>query len=595
MDTADSDNRWHRMEAFVPHIKPPPGSPAEAHQKAMFSKLWKDPKHRKAVKAMHERAMATLEAQQRSGAGYEADKALRHFQQEYNTRWMTQGSGSFPSSFEVGEAFFATRSEFAGLFLLPERDYLISFTDFLDFATSGDAPSSEADKAYRLDDHVIYNISSLDKPDDLLLATDSNSSFAFVAASMVRRGDELAMLMVLGEQRPPEETARMTRDVTEVRLNPNKPHLKSVDLADNEPMYLNGSDLARTLAFVRFNLKERRVESRMLMHELTKSFHVISDNERMFPRRADGSPQSHFPAAEKLDALGSVWEIAKTLALLPSYLAARIDVIQTEDQATRLGTELRTSMKAKRAVEHAIAESRVLHRRISAIRVVHDAPLILAGRSYSAPTFQVPVEGFWRHFIDATRQGHDENGDVIVGRTWVRAHIRHKDKEAPTEPKVVYIKASLSLARKRLERFQKASTQRMAGVSQVGVASLAAKSDAPVKNADGQTSSAEQASAQTGAFLYVMRCPAHGRNIFKVGFTDRDPEIRARELSAATASPTHFLVVQAWAVSDGAKAERAAHDGLDRFRLSSSREFFQSTYVDLRKSIEASIAPWELD
>lgn len=65
-------------------------------------------------------------------------------------------------------------------------------------------------------------------------------------------------------------------------------------------------------------------------------------------------------------------------------------------------------------------------------------------------------------------------------------------------------------------------------------------------------------------------------------------------LSAATASPTHFLVVQAWAVSDGAKAEKAAHDDLDRFRPSSSREFFQSRYADLCKSIEASIAPWEL-
>ena len=65
----------------------------------------------------------------------------------------------------------------------------------------------------------------------------------------------------------------------------------------------------------------------MLMRELTNSFLVISDNERMFPRPANGSPRGHESPAEKLDALGSVWEIAKTLALLPSYLAARIDVL----------------------------------------------------------------------------------------------------------------------------------------------------------------------------------------------------------------------------------------------------------------------------
>ena len=595
MPTDDPTDRPHRMAELVPHIKPPPGSAAELHEKALFSKLWKDPKHRKAVKAMHERAMATLEAQQRSGAGYEADKVLRHFQKEYNTRWMTQGTKSFPSSFEVGEAFFTTRRDFAGLFLLPERDYLISFTDFLDFATAADAPATAIDRAYALEDQVIYNISSLDRPDALLLETDTCSSFGFAAANMVRRGDELAMLLVLGEQRPREDTDRILRDVTWVRLNPNKPHLKSVDLADNEPMHLADSELLRTLALVRFNLKERRVESRQLMHELTKSFHVISDNELMFPRRADGTLGGVASATEKLDALGSVWEIAKTLVMLPSYLAARIDVMKTEEHLTQLGTELRTSMKAKRAVEHATTDSRVLHRRISAIRVVRSVPLLLEGRSYHAPVFQVPVEGFWRRFSDATRQGHDENGEVVVGRTWVRAHIRHKDKEVPTEPKVVYIKASLSVARQRLERFRKGAAS-VTGVPPVVQKehAIAPGAVAPSASPTPSDFSPPTGAAPVGAYLYVMRCPAHGRDIFKVGFTDRDPEVRARELSSATASPTHFLVVQAWAVSEGASAEKAAHEFLERFRLAGNREFFQAPYAELRRGIESAISPWNL-
>lgn len=600
MTTDDTDDRQHRMAELVPHIKPAPGSPAEKHQNALYSQLWKDPKHRKAVKEMHERAMATLLAQQQSGAGYEADRVLRHFQQEYNNRWMTQGTKSFPSSFEIGEAFFTTRREFAGLFLLPERDYLISFTDFLDFATSTEAPSTGVEKAYGLESGVIYNVSSLDRPDDLLLETDTNSSFAFVCASMVRRNDELAMLMVLGEERPPAEIERMTRDVTWAQLNPNKPHLKSVDLSDSTPMRLPDSDLLRTLALVRFNLQERRVESRLLMRELTKSFHVISDNERMFPLREDGTRRGA-SSMDELDALGSVWEVAKTLVLLPSYLAARIDVVKTEDRATRLGSELRTSMKAKRAVAQATPESRVLHRRISAIRVVRSAPLLLEGRSYHAPTFQVPVEGFWRHFNDPTRQGHDENGEPVVGRTWVRAHIRHKDKAAPAEPKVVYIKASLSMARQRLDRFRKSQGAAAFTPAAAPPVEPAPTRQQPQAGSPAEPTSAEPAqtvptsqSAMAGAYLYVMRCPAHGRDIFKVGFTDRDPELRARELSSATASPTHFLVVQAWAVSDGQQAEKAAHERLERFRLAGNREFFQASYAQLRQDLETAIAPWEL-
>ncbi len=100
--------------------------------------------------------------------------------------------------------------------------------------------------------------------------------------------------------------------------------------------------------------------------------------------------------------------------------------------------------------------------------------------------------------------------------------------------------------------------------------------------------------ALPGAFLYGMRYPAHGRDISKVGYTDRDPEVRARELSAATASPTHFLLIQAWAVTEGLPAERAAHKQLSAYRLSTNREFFQAPYSQLRQRIESDIEPWSL-
>lgn len=593
--SADSpEERPSRLAKLELDIKPTLGSDAQVRQDELFNRLWKDPKHRKNAKAMHEKAMATIQAQLLSGAGYEADKVLRHFLGEYNNRWMRQGRMSFPSSFDVGEAFFTTRREFAGLCLLPERDYLVSFTDFLDFATAADAPSIAVEKAYALEDRVIYNITSLDRADALLLETDTTSSFGFVSASMVRRGDELSMLLVLGEQAPPENAQKLVDDVATVSFNPDKQFLKTVALADNEPMYLPGTTLLRTLALVRFNLKERSVESRQLMRELTNSFMVTCDSERMFPSRLG---QPHTGAAAKLDAVASVWEIAKTLILLPSYLFARVEVMRTEERRTQLGAEITSSLKAKRAVEQASTESRVLLRRISAIRVVREQSVSLEGRSYQAPTFQVPVEGYWRHFTDTTQEGHDESGNPILGRTWVRAHIRHKDKQAPLEPKIVYIKASLSLARQRLERFRhKAVSAGMApsrpDASRVSPAARATATETELSETDRTDALAQ---AEAGAFLYVMRCPAHGRDIFKVGFTDRDPEVRARELSSVTASPTHFLVVQAWAVSEGLKAEQAAHRALEAYRLASNREFFQAPYPRLRETIESAISGWSLE
>lgn len=103
-----------------------------------------------------------------------------------------------------------------------------------------------------------------------------------------------------------------------------------------------------------------------------------------------------------------------------------------------------------------------------------------------------------------------------------------------------------------------------------------------------------EAGVDSSAYVYVLRCPAHGKDIYKVGYTDRDPEDRARELSRATASPTPFLVVQAWAVKDGRAAERAAHSALEKYRVDQSREFFQVGYVDLREALEGAVSAWLL-
>jgi len=171
----------------------------------------------------------------------------------------------------------------------------------------------------------------------------------------------------------------------------------------------------------------------------------------------------------------------------------------------------------------------------------------------------------------------DEEGESVGRRTWVRPHSRPKDKEAPDEPKVVYIEASLSWARQRLERLQKAAAHHPVAPPPAATSAPVTQQTAASEHVGSATERTEVASVRVGAFLHVMRCPAHGRDNFKVGFSDRDPEAKARQLSAATASPTHFLMVQALAVSDGAKAERVAHGLLGRFRLASKREFFQAS------------------
>jgi hypothetical protein len=447
----------------------------------------------------------------------------------------------------------------------------------LDYITSPESPSLDVGAAAKIPSNCTINVNSLDVPGELLLESGNEHGFSILGASYIRRGDEVAMLMVVGEQMP-EEDLQHLRDTIKMPyyVPSNKRDLQPIDDEKAEVVYVDDDmRLVRDIALCRFNIKEKQLEVRCLLQDLGVKYNVKTDSPDVLRNTSSDPEALSRRMGEDLDKIGAVWEVAKMMLLLPAYLDARITLIQTEQRTTKYGLQSRNSLKFKRSVADALPESGIIFRRISAIRVDKPStPQNVTGRSYTPPLFQVSVSGFWRHFSDPTQQGHDEEGNPVFGKTWVRSHVRHKDKADGQGPKVIYIKASLSNARKKLAEY------RSGGARPV---TLDTPADGLPTKPDGQDSiSAEIA----GAYVYVMRCPAHGRDIYKVGYTDRDPEQRAREVSKTTATPTPFLVVQAWAVTNGRLAEQAAHNALNTCRVVGSREFFQSTYADLRNKVE---------
>lgn len=580
----NSDDRRERTKALATFVRSPKGTAEYAREQARMNRLWKNPKARAHLKEMHQKTVATIKAQQDSGAGYPSDVALRELQMEYNHRLMKFGVSYLPASHNIAEAFFARREEFAGFFLLPEEDYLVSYTDFLDFVTSTDAPPLEIGAAAALSQNRIVNVNSLDDPGSLLLDTDEGHSFSILGASYVRRGDEVSMLIVVGERLPDDELHMLeVSSHAPQKIAPHKPELPKPDSQGAEIRYVDAErQLVRGFALCRFNLKEKRLEARCLLRDHGNQYSVLTDIAEAVQHSSDPN-KSLRNMGEKLSKVSVVWEVGKMLLLLPAYLNAKVSLQRTETRTTRLGLQLQNSLKAKRVVEKAAPDAKVIFRRISAVRIERpSSPQQIVGRSYTPPMFQVPVAGFWRVFADHGQIGHDEKGVQVLGKTWVHGHVRHKDKSEGPGPKVVYIKSSLAQARRKLEQYRErvASSEGAKGAKRKAVS--LPKDSAPVGE------------GPVGAYVYVLRCPAHGRDIYKVGYTDKDPEHRARELSHATGAPTPFLVVQAWAVSHGREAEAAAHQALDSFRLDSSREFFQATYAALRRALEGAIQPWAL-
>lgn len=73
-------------------------------------------------------------------------------------------------------------------------------------------------------------------------------------------------------------------------------------------------------------------------------------------------------------------------------------------------------------------------------------------------------------------------------------------------------------------------------------------------------------------YIYILS-NAHMPDLVKIGFTDRDPQKRAAELSAHTGVPGKFKLVHSWLIIDAANAEKRVHTAL--YSCRATGEFFR--------------------
>jgi len=103
-------------------------------------------------------------------------------------------------------------------------------------------------------------------------------------------------------------------------------------------------------------------------------------------------------------------------------------------------------------------------------------------------------------------------------------------------------------------------------------------------------------------FVYVFSNPAMP-GLLKIGATTKEPEVRAKELSASTSAPLPFEVAYARKVAYPFQVEAAIHKILRKYRANESREFFEielmqvieilNTYDELRSAFYEEVrTPW---
>lgn len=78
---------------------------------------------------------------------------------------------------------------------------------------------------------------------------------------------------------------------------------------------------------------------------------------------------------------------------------------------------------------------------------------------------------------------------------------------------------------------------------------------------------------RTGGYVYVLSNPSMP-GIVKIGKTNRNPNLRLRELSSATGVPTPFKIEGVISTNKPDQAEKMIHQILDGRRMNRRREFF---------------------
>jgi hypothetical protein len=161
-------------------------------------------------------------------------------------------------------------------------------------------------------------------------------------------------------------------------------------------------------------------------------------------------------AMEKFDLFSPLMNLVMMSLMLPAYFEYRRPVVQQLNVKTALDAK-RQDRSVRKQMDLLPVPLRPLTRRVAATQRMPITDTLLqelgrkgedAGdlRTYTPPAFAVSVGGeaggFWRRLKYPDHFGKDGEGNPVQGWTWVKAHLRWRDRPMP--PPAVHIKTPLS-------------------------------------------------------------------------------------------------------------------------------------------------------
>lgn len=491
----------------------------------------RDPRFKKKILEAFERSSAVRLIQNLNGAGLAQDEMIREYNEEYNNRLFNHSIHDMPSSFNTAEAFTRFLPHLSVFKLLHEVDHIVSFVDYLDFVTSDDDGLQDFAGLSFMTDNVIYSYNGSHDPEELTFQCAESSIFAVSGVSLVKQGTEVNVLMLAGQKcNLAKKTIELEAAYLDLQPSGHRQHIRpSEELRIEATPLIEGTSLWKTVVMCRIDTERSSIDVRYIAHDCGNSFQAMTDDVSVFldsdgsflDDRFEGIAEKH---AKALSEYQSLFEFVKVCLNLPLYLSRNEDQIKIERHPTKY-KEIRGKLKYKKLDKYAPSSEKIAMRNVLFVEPSQNDGA--SNKTFYSPNIKIETSGYWKKLpLDVL--GQDKVGQPIHGRSWVEKRISWVEENAKNKP----VKTS-NLARSKLTN---------------------------------------------PGFIYVMRCAAHGKDIFKIGLTSRTTDLRSSELTSSTAAPDQFLVVEEWEVTDCELAERIIHQRLEQYRINPKREFFQARY-----------------
>lgn len=535
-------NHIDRKKAIAFGAIPPEGT--EQHKVTMaFLEKNDSARISEFAKKNWEKANLSLQAQYYSACDLISEKNLRHFLLEFNTRAWESGLWSMPTLFNVMESFFRYRKPEVYFELIEEENYYLSLSDFLEFVTSDEFTPDSTILIENITKDIVYNFDINNESENITFKNSNDKTFIIKGVSIVRRENEVTLSIIAGKKKTSDDILRadIYKDLTPA--NPNKEKIvekiKS-DLKNNDLEFEyvdDNKEYIKTIIVIRLDIENLTIDTTYVGVEMNMMFDITTDDRTIFTNRkgdfsTDKQQETYRENIEKIKKYDAISDLAKYLVYLPFYFNQNENNIITEDVDTEYKKLVQNPLK-KRKFQSTLGFKTA----VKTIFFIDKEDALSPNKIILRDDlFKIEKTGFWKN-LSPEDVGMDKKGRTIHGKTWVSQNSSWFEANEDD---------------------------------------LTIENEKPILE------------GPNSGYIYILRNPVMGKNIFKIGLTRNNVDYRVEQLSK-TSVPDKFYKAQEWNVQDCLLAEKEIHLILDNYRIDPRREFFDVPYDKAIKVITDTV------